>query len=162
MKIKTYSIQRKEAYEHALHCGFLVGYEKYIDKDFIQSYKWMIGQMKSRIGHDEASYPIWLWPKRPDLRSAIYAYASSREFVLLEITVAEDKILGSDFDAWHYVLNQWKLGHEDEEIDLVKSWERIFDYEFLRAFDERCIEEQYVVGRIDIGQVKLIKKFKTK
>lgn len=157
-----YSIQTNDAYNHALALGFFEGNIDFIDINFLQAYKWMRKQMKKRLKKYDNSFPIWLWPQRPDLRQAIYAYERDRDHVLLEITVDEDEILGSDFDAWHYVLNKWVLGYENESIDIEKSWERIFDYDFLKEFDNRKIEEQYVVGKVDISRIKLISKFRTK
>ena len=64
----------------------------------------------------------------------------------MELKIPEEKVLLSDFDGWHYVLNDWyysdaknekELDRKDEWFDKLparkkqqvkeKSWQRIFD-----------------------------------
>jgi hypothetical protein len=122
----------------------------------------MKSQMRQRLGKPpfEDCYPIWAWfqwqgcdKKRPDLRFS--GHIPSRETgVLIEFHAEESKVLLSDFELWHYVLNYWYLPYsiEDEarfdavltslaantpsevptsnqtfHADIRKSWDKIFD-----------------------------------
>jgi hypothetical protein len=131
--IKTfYTIQDFRAWTTAQRTGFLSGNPEFIDPDFINPYCWIVAQMEKRLTVYEGEYPIWLWSKKPDLRRAGYLKRSTKA-VLLEIEIPSDRVLLSDFQAWHCVLNRWTLeDHEGEVIEMEKSWERIFDLEYLK------------------------------
>jgi len=84
--------------------------------------------------------------------------------VLLEIDISYEKVLLSDFQAWHYVLNGWTLkDHENEDIDMEKSWERIFDLEFLKRHPDwgrsEKLDIQGVTGKIVLSEMKSVKEF---
>lgn len=120
------------------------------DIDFQRSYRWMIEQMRRKVGapENEGSYPIWAWykhdyqHKRPDFRR-VRDYSDE---VCIELEIPDKKVLLSDFEAWHYVLNNWYYSPATSEkewnqsIDWLdslpekerqkvkrKSWNRIFD-----------------------------------
>ena len=109
--------------------------------------------MDMRIGKRPkgVSYPIWAWHtrdwqhKKPDLRN-IGLGNKGEKSVCIEIEIPDNEVLLHDYDAWHYVLNNWwydgsfserdwekkhnwfdKLSNEEKEILTKKSWERIFD-----------------------------------
>ena len=48
----------------------LTGNARFVDPDFKAAYDWMVAQMQARLGTRPPAYPIWVWPKRPDLRHA--------------------------------------------------------------------------------------------
>ena len=65
--------------------------------------------------------PIWAWyqwegvnGRKPDLRSAGYLPRGERG-VRVELEVDEDRVLLSDFDLWHYVLNYWYLPKSEKD-----------------------------------------------
>ena len=59
--------------------------------------------------------PIWVWVRpKPDLRQAGYLQRG-RKGVLLELEIDSHRILLSDFDAWHCVLNHWYLALTEYE-----------------------------------------------
>lgn len=71
--------------------------------------------MSRRIGEPPLGvrYPVWAWfqyenerSRRPDLRRSAHGPSGTRA-VLIEFDIAEDQVLLSDFDLWHYVLNEW-------------------------------------------------------
>lgn len=116
------------------------------------AYVWMTRQMHSRLGPParQGQAPIWAWREwrgrsraRPDLRARGHLPPGT-DGVRLELEVEEDRLLPSDFELWHYVLNGWYLpaSHGDERSfealatdaarDEVRgrieaSWQRIFD-----------------------------------
>jgi len=91
----------------------------------------------------------------------------------LEFLADPDRVLLSDFEAWHAVLNCWYLSLSEEESEnwpppspfkeeILKSWERIFDPELLKEHSEwvggeaiqACIEKIYVNEVIDVAHFK--------
>ncbi len=104
--------------------------------------------MCSRLGPPESpgQWPIWLWcqwrgsaRRRPDLRASGHLPAGSAG-VRIELELDAARVLRSDFDLWHYVLNGWYLPGSladerayDERPDrrrIAPSWSRIFDLEW--------------------------------
>ncbi|WP_228409450.1 DUF3841 domain-containing protein [Radiobacillus deserti] len=65
----------------------------------------------------------------------------------MTVEVPDNKVLLSNFDAWHCVLNDWFCSMTNEEDELFvqgklnitkeQSWERIFDIEKIRK-SELC------------------------
>lgn len=114
---------------------------------FRDAYDWLVRQMIKRIGlpPNGVIYPVWAWHttynqhKKPDLRRMDFR-ESEAPMVCIEIEKADDEVLLSDEENWHFVLNnQYFSENEDEdrifntlseyeqEKVKIKSWERIFD-----------------------------------
>ncbi|MCU7667645.1 DUF3841 domain-containing protein [Bacillus thuringiensis] len=135
-----YTNQTIEAYNELEKNGYLMGVKKFIYTDFLPSYQWMIEQMDKRINNN-GSFPIWLWNKKPNLNEEGH-FPKGTKSVCLTVEIPDDNILLSDFDTWHYILNNWFLPLSEEEDDLFgagkieisreQSWERIFDFKLLR------------------------------
>jgi hypothetical protein len=109
--------------------------------------------MKQRIEGCDGGYPIWFYAFKPDLRRK---YGKSGELnVLIECEIRRDRVLLSDHDSWHVILNNGYFAHseaEDDEwyrrlsagemskdqaeVEKRKSWERVFDLEAIRANPE--------------------------
>jgi hypothetical protein len=165
-----WSIQTKQAWEAALERGYLVGDPKYIWEGFIEPYHWMMEQMKKRIKGYQGEYPVWVWIKKPDLRRTAHLPPKT-EGVRLKIEKPDDQVLLSDFDAWHFVLNNSFFSLNEEEDKLFESgalpmtkeesWERIFDFNLPR--DPEWVGEveriQGTTGKISIEQVKSVQFF---
>lgn len=114
---------------------------------FLPAYQWMSEQMATRIGPAPkgVAFPLWVWIQwesdrpRPDLRSLRhYWYAQGVQAVMLECEIPDRRVLASDFDMWHAVLNNWYIpvsavDDEDTPYQLVSddtkraSWAHIFD-----------------------------------
>jgi len=121
--------------------------------DMDDEYKWMIRKMVDRIGPppEGVQHPVWAWYKqndkhhKPDLRSARWGYGPGDEdYVCIEIEMPDEKVLLSDFDVWHIILNHGLISETEEEdrkqqalFDAMDSehqalyrdtnWERVFD-----------------------------------
>ena len=121
--------------------------------EFTEQYDWLVVKMAERIGPppEGVKYPVWAWYKqngkrhKPDLRSERWGYGRGGEaYTCLEINIPDDKVLLSDFDAWHGPLNSGLLSDTEEEdaeqetyynsltdeqkkVYRYKNWERIFD-----------------------------------
>ena len=128
----------------------------YIPKEFRHAYDWMRAQMKRRLPYYDGHYPWWGWhTPRPDLRGSGHL-PHGTQGVRLELQLDPAKVLLSDFDAWHAVLNRGYLGLSEAEdeawykrfeaavpnrgawpppepwySDILTSWERVFDLEAL-------------------------------
>lgn len=122
---------------------------------FKNAYDWLVPEMEKRIGKKpkEINYPIWAWHtrdwkrKKPDLRASAYAKKGTK-CVCLEIEIPDNEVVLSDFNAWHFVLNnmylddstnefEWEkyqkefdaLSKSEQEIVKEKSWQKIFNVE---------------------------------
>ena len=157
---KYYTIQSIEGWKEAQRIGYLVGNPDYVWDDFSDPYQWMMRQMNKRILSYEGEYPIWVWTERQDLRRSGY-FKSGIRGVQLELNIPDEKVLLSDFNAWHFVLNNDSLLIDDEEnISKEESWERIFDFDFLvNQLEWGDIDPQGVTGKVLLSDIKLIKEF---
>lgn len=155
-----YTIQTINAWKEVQNRGYLIGKREYVDEEYVNSYHWMMIQMKKRIKGYKGEYPIWLWPDKPDLRCSGHLERGTKG-VLLEINISEKRTLLSDFQGWHLVLMDIPiLSYEGENFDKEKSWERIFDFGYLMNEPEwGSIDIQGVTGKVLIGEIKLIKEF---
>ena len=135
-------------------------------KEFLGSYLWMAEQMEKRLKVQRPSQdamPIWAWRQweganrlKPDLRASGHL-PSGVQGVRVECRLDDRRVLLSDFDLWHYVLNYWylptserdgnafekklagvglsfykfnhsnPLPHAQYQREIKRSWERIFD-----------------------------------
>jgi hypothetical protein len=161
-----WSILTQEAWNEMQRRGRLRASRRHASKEFVGPYLWMAQQMERRLPGprpNKDAMPIWAWyqwegaaRRKPDLRSGGYLPKGERG-VRIECRVADDRVLLSDFDLWHYVLNYWylpdtvkignaferKLGriglsfykydhqhplpHGQYRREIERSWERIFD-----------------------------------
>lgn len=114
----------------------------------------MIEQMNTRIGHD-GTYPIWLWEVEPNLVEEGFDKKGT-QLVCLAVELPKRKVLLSDFDAWHCVLNDIYLPLNQSEDDKLekglfqiskeKSWERIFDLDLLSSSEYWNGNSRWVQG----------------
>lgn len=169
-----YTFQHKTAWELTKKRGYLAGNEKHISEEwFRKSYHWLIGQMNERIGHDN-TFPVWMWDHL-DLRKSFFKQQVSDEMVLLQVEVPSEKVLASDFDTWHIVLNDayFPYNEEDEEDfyekktlrteeEKIKSWEQIFDIEKCKKENNGELIIQYTTGKISINQIINVIEFENR
>lgn len=144
------------------------------DGALIDSYRWMAEQMKKRIGDppEDVEFPVWAWyrwegkRKRPDMRTHGCCSEKGLPIVLLTLDVPDEKVLLSDFDYWHAVLNDGDLVFPFDwdavypEDVKRKSWENIFDIEC--TFDnekERCLSTQATLWEIKQEWVRKVEHF---
>lgn len=128
--MKLWTIKDNIGYNQLRQNKILRGSSEYVDDDFRRSYNWMIKQMKKRLKipmPDESAYPIWAWyqwnginKKRPDLRSNSYAKRGSKLY-RIEFEIEDDKVVLSDFDLFHFVLNYWYLPSDEKDDNLFND-----------------------------------------
>lgn len=137
--------------------------------EFLEAYGWMMEQMVKRLPDFSGYYPIWAWPKRPDLRSYGQDF-SQGSHVLLTLEVPEDRVLLSDFNGWHFILNGRFLAlteMEDEEREKLpptseeirQSWEYIFDPEKMTPWvstgkRQACVDQVYLHEVVEVRPIK--------
>ena len=117
-----------------------------------RAFVWMTAQLTKRVGPPPAPgiWPVWAWywwkdrdHPRPDLRVERHAYPRGARMVRIALEVPKDFVLLSDFNDWHFVLNNWYLSRVAAEADTfdhkekrwpaakvqaakIESWARIF------------------------------------
>jgi len=194
--MRLWTIQTKETWARAEESGVLectdIDADKAIDSGFILAYDWMVRQLEQRVKNYPCNkYPIWAWhhPK-PNLRRSGHLPRGTPG-VRVEFIVSSDRVLLSDFEAWHAVLNCWYLSFSKEESDnwdnrcekagikigwekwpppspfkeeIMRSWERIFDLELLKKYSEWMGGEtiQACIEKIYIDEVVNVTYFKAR
>lgn len=122
-----YTVQSLLAYEPMKRRKELYCTECY-SPDFEDAYRWMIFQMKLRIGLPlkENRWPIWAWTEMPELGKGFQLGPGNRG-ICIEFEVDKRTVLISDFVAWHCVLNNQPYGESTSERRKYRSWRNIFD-----------------------------------
>ena len=102
-KLKLWTIQDKAAYDKFQKTGVLRA-----DSNFAMfDYSWMAKQMIARIGPPPTGVtePVWAWHSwEGECKPSITEDDIKNSRVVIEFTIDSDKVLLSDFDAWHAVL----------------------------------------------------------
>lgn len=134
-----WSIQSEEVYEIIQKEGVYRCGETYVDPDFKNAYDWLVGEMVKRIGPqpEGVRYPVWAmhtWygkREKPDFRSLRWEWCEKgKTFICLEIDIPDDKVVLSDYDYWHSVLNDFPLTKSEEEFtDLANTYDSLQDDE---------------------------------
>lgn len=125
-----WSILTDDAWRELQQRGRLQVARRHVMKEFLGPYTWMAKQMEHRLKTPRPSktaLPIWAWHqwervdrRKPDLRSGGYL-EKGEQGVRVELDVADDRVLLSDFDLWHYVLNYWYLPDSERDGDLFEG-----------------------------------------
>ena len=157
--MKLWTMQPVEVYEELLRNGtFTCDPAKVCEPSFLDRYGWMNNKLNKKDPKPEnIQYPIWAWyrfnskEKKPDLRHSCYGVHGDK-MVCLELEVPDEKVLLTDFDLWHFVLNDWwldqcfydeysedeydrnhaifnALSEEEQRTEKEKSWEQILNIE---------------------------------
>lgn len=110
------------------------------DDSFVAPYQWISQQMHTKIGPpqyrvDSTQYPLWAWScvdgvvgKKPDLRTQMFNSVRS-DTALLTLCVPRSRVLLSDFQLWHHVLNNVIIYDEETETRLLdnENWLELYD-----------------------------------
>ena len=158
--MRLWTMQPIEVYDILMQDGVFVCYpSKVCEPSFLDRYGWLNNKLNEKDPKpNNVQYPIWAWyrfdgkEKKPDLRHSCYG-TRGEKMVCMELEVPDDKVLLSDFDLWHFPLNNWwldpelfkdeyseeeydknhewfkGLGKEEQQKEKEKSWEQIFNIE---------------------------------
>jgi hypothetical protein len=152
-------MQPIDVYDILMRDGvFTCDHNKVGEPSFLDRYWWLNKQLDKKDPKPESvEYPVWAWyrfdgkEKKPDLRHSCYSYHGDK-MVCIELEIPDEKVLLSDFDLWHFPLNDWwlydcfypnygekeydkdhewfkNLSPEEQQVEKEKSWERIFNIE---------------------------------
>jgi hypothetical protein len=174
MERHYWTLQSLEAWDHFNKQEFMVGSTEFAG--FSEPYYWMMNQMKSRLDKYNGELPVWVWLKKPDMRSGGH-FRRGTQCVRVELILNDEDVLLSDFLDWHCVLNNnyvsdneqdWEdyiyaedNGFDKEEIK-NKSWEKIFQWDRIREVEWEGSEErvlQGVTGKIYFKQIVKVEHF---
>ncbi len=154
--MRVWTIQPVELYRKLESKGVLLADGRRYHRYFRAAYQWMTAQMRHRLPPSRARFPWWAWCRyekhraKPDLRAGGYL-RKGQQGARIELELANEEVLLSDFNDWHYVLNEWYLSdneaedeHFEQELEelghkwsapyrkplqakMHASWERIFE-----------------------------------
>lgn len=157
--MRLWSIQAHAAYEAWDQRRPFRASRRHAIPELVGAYRWMADQLRDRVGPSpiEDALPLWAWRQahdatrlRPDLRGSGFLPRGTPG-VRLELELAEDRVLLSDFQKWHCVLNDTFVPVDLAEVEafearlmeagvsatgpypepfrteVTRSWQRIFD-----------------------------------
>lgn len=169
-----YSVRNGEEIDSLHNSGVLQTNPNLVNKDFKKSYAWMASKLKKVHPVANIKYPLWAWEDKPTREEVLEGYTGDNLYIIT-FKIAPFKILGSDFQDWHSVLNNsycaWsekefnnfekrKLGPVTRDFLIRKSWNRIFDYDNPKRdpdwVAEKCI--QFVFWELYLDEIVEIEK----
>lgn len=182
--IKIYTFQHIDVLKVLEKEGVFYPKERNIFKNpddrkwFGSSYNWMKNQMNQRLDNYSGETPIWGWIEQPGNISVRKSFGANQ--VRLTANVDRNRVLLSDFDLWHAVLNNYYLSltsaeeeridsgkvvvsQEDKEkrweyiFDLTKPPQRIMDYVFGQPYSGRMV--QACIDGLKLSEIENIKVY---
>ena len=188
--MRLFTVQPKEVYDQILHTGMytcIPDKSEYISnsgENFVEAYKWLIKQMNEKIENKERiTYPVWAWYKLdgknelPDFNNTLISYAND---YLIEIEINKKDVVLTDYDSWHFVLNnsyynpyedekEWEeeeyryemLPYEEANKLKLASWQRVFDVEndkyvqatFWQLKKENIVSVHKILKSVDLDDI---------
>ncbi len=125
--VRVYSVQGVDALRAAEQRGYWCGVAPN-DPVFDSPYDWMKCRMVEMLPSYSGDFPMWAWLKRPSTK------IKKKDSVRISAMVPRSRILFSDYDSWHSVLNNGFIANSEAEhdrhtnVDIEPSWHRIFDF----------------------------------
>ena len=154
-RVKLWTMQTRDVWESLQRTGVYRTDTAlcWMAEELPHAYSWLAREMTKRVSPPPqgVDYPVWAWymqngrHKKPDLRSERWCYGPGDEdYCCIELEIAPQRVLLSDFDVWHGVLNNGLISDtEEEDVALEafhesladaekiaykeKNWERVFD-----------------------------------
>ena len=124
--LKLWSHMTEEQVSQVFNGGLRADPERSLeDHPFAFSYGWMVGQMERRVSPrpEGVVLPVWAWHsfwgrrRQPDLRVSNF---TGYDDFMVTFDIPDERVLLSDFELWHYVLNNWYLPMSQEEADSIE------------------------------------------
>ena len=143
--IQPYDVYQKILAEGRYVCDYSLtnNYDCGYDH-FKEPYKWLCRKMVDRIGAppEGVEFPVWAWYRYGDNEDFSDWNSDGRKYVKITIKIDSSRVVLTDFNDWHCVLNNCPLIPEsvpEEEFDaewerydaagpkaIEATWERIF------------------------------------
>lgn len=124
-KLRVFSIQPKEVVDKLLDNGeVFVDEHKIANPEFIKAYDWLVKQMDKKLEHPNGvKYPwfcFYLLNKENNItyEDALELSNPDIDEYLLELEVEESDLFLTDYNKWHYVLNDCYFDNSFSE----KEW----------------------------------------
>lgn len=158
-------------------------------KDFYDAYLWLVQQMDNKnIYHPKnLELPLWAWHtfdgkhEELDLENGQFGIPN-KSYVCIEFEISDKDVLLSDYNAWHYVLNnswnddstneeEWeKMQDEFDKLDektkqklREKSWQKIFDIEKRKSdWNSNGYYVQATFWKLEKSMIKKVRYFMEK
>lgn len=133
--LHLWTIQREATWRLWQRAGNLSSSWQYVPAEWRVAYRWMAAALARKSEPpSQSAAPVWAWfqshgaaRNKPDLRWAGHLETGTRG-VRVELVLSESSVLLSDFELWHYVLNNWAL--QDGSGSRRRNWRHIFDLDF--------------------------------
>ncbi len=127
MPLQAYKDTLKKAGRYVCDYSKTGNDEGDIEDNFAPAYAWLAEKMSERIGPapDGVEFPVWAWYRNTDYSGDLYRTwgQTGSKYVKIELEIAEDRLVFTDFDEWHCVLNDGPCVADDENFD--SEWDRI-------------------------------------
>ncbi|CAE7359165.1 EXOSC7 [Symbiodinium natans] len=180
--VRVWSNQSPAAYEAAQELGaFRASPEHLENKDFCNpdSYNFMARELETRVGPcppevvdtwnerggSGTPSPVWVWLQYESRAKPAYvpnASCCGRRSICIEAEINRGDVLGSQFGAFHHVLNDCMIPlteEEDDELRKLKDteperWQELKVQSWQRIFDLDWQGEEYCLQRADAAQIQ--------
>lgn len=129
--MRLWTFQNPAVYEAILKNGKFSVSNEFATTDYLNAYDWLTGIMKKRIGRPPTGvkYPIWAWytiaGKNISPIDSEYADTFNDDYyktqLLFELEIPNKKVLLSNFDGWHSVLNNGYLSMAESSEKIEKE-----------------------------------------
>lgn len=154
--MKFWSVQSIDILDYIREHGVLQGvseFSKEMDMDTAYSYMKSKYVEYTNYSFKEGEELVWLWTKKPQIVKDEDGYVYDKDHVLLEIEIDRNLVLLSDYDIWHFVLNDFAIeeySESEEEIEYseeekIKSWEKVFNLKYCHEFHEKENNNNFVM-----------------
>lgn len=153
--LTLYTVQSVASFELLRSEGELRGHPASADEDFADAYTWLSVWMTELLGeHGIDEGAVWLWAAETRAGLVGQLRAVSSESMLLTVSIARERVLLTDFDDWHDILNRRlhvpaQPGESPDEWwaraePLMNEWHErthLFRNDPLDAWPDECREE---------------------
>lgn len=162
--LTLWTIRPQTDFEILRQKGVFITDPAYVDDYHIKAYRWLSGELAKRtLPPSGVVFPVWAWyvahhrhKPKPDLRYGGFLPKGTKG-VRIEFTIAKERVLLSNFDAWHSVLNDWCYATDDKEYDHYQTLEtQLSPHDFLKIkeqswqkiFDVSSIPDDYAIQAV--------------
>lgn len=122
--VRVWTYQGDDAWNIAQARGYFSGSSHHIENEdhFAPApYAWMREQMKKRLPDYSGDYPVWAWMKRLSAKKWPQKYMGTQERHRITALIPRKRILISNYETWHSVLNNGLLCDTEAEYDAFEA-----------------------------------------
>lgn len=129
--MKSWTIINQAQYNYLSRYGFLKADGRRVWTEFKESYHWLVERMEEKIGPspNDVLYPMWSYVQwrgknriKPDIRTLRYTVGNGM-FYRLELEIPESRMVLTNYDEWHFVLNQSYISWNEAEESIFEKKE---------------------------------------